>query len=132
MATERRLSTSELARIQRDLIERITAIYRGVHGDVREQIAQDLSEPPEPRDEVDESQRVQLRDLAERLDEREARLAQAMEAALERIRRGTYGICAECEEPIELERLKLVPWTTRCAEDQQALERETHARPPTM
>lgn len=32
--------------------------------------------------------------------------------ALDRILRGTFGVCEETEEPIEAERLRLIPWTT--------------------
>ncbi len=35
--------------------------------------------------------------------------------ALERLKDGEYGICAECEEPIPLGRLKPVPFADKCA-----------------
>jgi DnaK suppressor protein len=34
-----------------------------------------------------------------------------IEMALSRIENGTYGICEETEEPIEIDRLLAVPWT---------------------
>ena len=34
-----------------------------------------------------------------------------IEQALARIENGSYGICDETEEPIEVERLKAIPWT---------------------
>lgn len=34
-----------------------------------------------------------------------------IEHALSRIECGTYGICEETEEPIEVSRLKAIPWT---------------------
>lgn len=34
-----------------------------------------------------------------------------IEFALGRIEHGTYGVCEETEEPIEIERLLAVPWT---------------------
>lgn len=34
-----------------------------------------------------------------------------IEMALSRIERGSYGICEETEEPIEVERLLAIPWT---------------------
>jgi DnaK suppressor protein len=34
-----------------------------------------------------------------------------IEFALARIERGVYGICEETDEPIELERLRALPWT---------------------
>jgi len=37
-----------------------------------------------------------------------------IEAALQRIKDGTYGICAHCEEPISAQRLRAVPWAKYC------------------
>lgn len=37
-----------------------------------------------------------------------------VEAALERIRTGTYGICEVTGQPIAPERLRAIPWTRRC------------------
>lgn len=34
-----------------------------------------------------------------------------IESALARIEKGTYGYCEETEEPIEIERLRAIPWT---------------------
>jgi DnaK suppressor protein len=34
-----------------------------------------------------------------------------IESALARIERGNYGICEETDEPIEIERLRALPWT---------------------
>ncbi len=49
-----------------------------------------------------------------------------IETALARIERGTYGICEETDEPIEIERLKALPWTRLSiegAEMREALQR---------
>lgn len=43
----------------------------------------------------------------------------AIDAALERINRGKYGICEECDEPISEKRLKAVPWTRLCLHCQE-------------
>jgi len=48
------------------------------------------------------------------LHETDGRLLRAIEEALARIRRGTYGVCASCEEPISKARLEAVPWTRLC------------------
>lgn len=37
-----------------------------------------------------------------------------IELALERIRVGTFGTCAECGEAIGIKRLQAVPWTSHC------------------
>ena len=43
----------------------------------------------------------------------------AINAALERLKRGEYGICEECEEPISEKRLKAVPWARYCLHCQE-------------
>lgn len=50
-----------------------------------------------------------------------------IEFALARIENGTYGICEETEEPIEIDRLFAVPWTRLSiegAEIQEAMSRK--------
>jgi DnaK suppressor protein len=47
--------------------------------------------------------------------------------ALERLQEGTYGICVACGRQIEPARLKAVPWTPYCREDQ-----ERHDQTPTL
>jgi DnaK suppressor protein len=37
-----------------------------------------------------------------------------VDAALDRIRTGEYGVCTECEEEISEKRLKAVPWAEYC------------------
>jgi len=51
-----------------------------------------------------------------------------IDEALQRIRRGTYGICELTGEPIEHERLAAIPWTRFCAEAEKQLEREGQIR----
>jgi RNA polymerase-binding transcription factor DksA len=45
-----------------------------------------------------------------------------IEQALDRISRGTYGICELTGQPIEADRLRAVPWTRFCAAAQKELE----------
>lgn len=49
-----------------------------------------------------------------------------VETALERLRLGTYGICAETGERISSERLRAIPWTRFCL---AAAQRREIARP---
>lgn len=37
-----------------------------------------------------------------------------IDAALERLENGGFGVCAECEEPIPAKRLNIVPWAAYC------------------
>jgi RNA polymerase-binding protein DksA len=42
-----------------------------------------------------------------------------IDAALQRIEDGTYGICEVCGKPIGAERLSALPWARRCIDDQR-------------
>jgi DnaK suppressor protein len=58
---------------------------------------------------------LQNQQLTQGLQAREnARYAQIAEA-LQRMERGTYGVCAGCEQPIPFERLMVFPETLRCS-----------------
>ncbi len=46
----------------------------------------------------------------------------AVKTALKRFDSGSYGICVDCGQPIERERLEAIPWALRCVRDQQKLD----------
>ncbi len=52
----------------------------------------------------------------------EVRLQQ-VEAALQRMEAGTYGICQACGRPIDIARLKAIPFAELCLECQSKRER---------
>ena len=49
-----------------------------------------------------------------KLKQTDAKILQAIEEALERLQRGTYGVCRDCGEPIAAARLNAIPWTRVC------------------
>ena len=49
-----------------------------------------------------------------KLKQTDAKILQAIEEALERIQKGTYGACRDCGEPIASARLNAIPWTRVC------------------
>jgi RNA polymerase-binding transcription factor DksA len=51
-----------------------------------------------------------------------------IDAALERIEDGTYGLCLACGKPIAEERLDAFPYVAYCIEDQARLERDNQLR----
>ena len=73
---------------------------------------------------VEEQRQWQLRLL-----EREKKLLDKIDEALERIARGEYGWCRDTGEPIGLKRLLLRPTATLCIEAKERQERqERHIR----
>lgn len=53
-----------------------------------------------------------------------------IDAARERIREGTFGTCADCDEPIPLARLQAYPTAERCAPCQERHEKLYTSRRP--
>ena len=49
-----------------------------------------------------------------RLKQTDAKILQAIEEALFRIEKSTYGVCRDCGEPIAPARLNAIPWTRVC------------------
>src|ERR1700749_1659503 len=49
------------------------------------------------------------------------KLLREISGALHRIDQETYGICAECEEPISAKRLDAVPWARYCITCQEKI-----------
>jgi DnaK suppressor protein len=45
-----------------------------------------------------------------------------IQSALDRLSRGEFGICGECEEEIPLKRLQAIPWATYCVHCQEQME----------
>jgi DnaK suppressor protein len=49
-----------------------------------------------------------------KLKQTDAKILQAIEEALARIDKGTYGVCRDCGEQIAEARLHAIPWTRVC------------------
>jgi RNA polymerase-binding protein DksA len=59
------------------------------------------------------------RELDEGLEEGARETLAEIDAALQRIEDGTYGICEVCGKPIGAERVSAIPWTRLCIDDQR-------------
>jgi DnaK suppressor protein len=69
-----------------------------------------------PGDLIDQANADAEAELQIRLHRTDGRLARAIDQALARIKRGTYGVCEVCKRPISEARLEAVPWTHLCRE----------------
>ena len=52
--------------------------------------------------------------IALKLKQTDAKILQAIEEALVRMEKGTYGTCRDCGESIAAARLEAIPWTRVC------------------
>lgn len=74
-------------------------------------------------DEVDLASSDLNQSVALRLRDRERLLLHKIEIALSKIEAGTFGVCDQCEEPIEVKRLEARPVANLCIRCKEAQER---------
>ncbi len=84
----------------------------------------------EVEDEIDHANTDISRDLVLGAENRDYEQLRLVREASERIENGTYGICIDCGREIPEARLKAVPWTPYCVEDQE--KREPEFTPATL
>ena len=88
-----------------------------------------LQDGERPSDAADIASREEARQWQLRVLEREKKLLDKIDQALERLARGDYGWCEETGEPIGLRRLLLRPTASLCVEAKERQERrELHVR----
>ena len=77
------------------------------------EIESELDEPV-PADSEERATEREDDEVLEELGNAGLKEIQMIRVALDRIAKGTYGICVSCEEPISNERLEAVPHAARC------------------
>lgn len=94
--------------------------------------ARDLSRASVSKEEIAIEQNAEMLDAIQRTADRELaldslsrnwRTAALVSEALQRIEKGSFGICAECEEPIMEKRLRALPWAKYCIACQERADR---------
>lgn len=75
-------------------------------------------------DEIDIAQRSTDQAWLFRMADKDRKLLIEIDAALEKMRSGEYGICEGTDEPIGFKRLELRPWTRYSVAYKEMLERE--------
>ncbi len=112
------------------LLAQRTDLQARIEQEFRALREQEVHSDPADLGSAEEERQWQLRSL-----EREKRLLDKIDQALERLARGDYGWCDECDEtgePIGLRRLLLRPTATLCIEAKERQElRERHLRDDT-
>ena len=94
--------------------------------------AKELSQASVSKDEIAIEQNAEMLDAIQQTADREIaldslsrnwRTAALVSQALQRIEKGVFGICVECEEPIMEKRLKALPWAKYCITCQERADR---------
>ena len=75
-------------------------------------------------DELDRIQNSQERELAIGTLDRNSSFMREVQNALIRMDVGTFGVCVNCDESINLKRLTAIPWASSCIACQEAADRE--------
>ena len=63
------------------------------------------------------------REMGYTLEDNSESVLAAIDAALQRVDEGTYGVCQRCGRPIGEERLEARPWAAYCIDCQREMER---------
>jgi DnaK suppressor protein len=90
----------------------------------------DEAERDSPTEEEEAAAHQHAQFVSARVREGFHREVMEIDAALRRMDAGAYGTCEECEEPIAIERLKVLPYTRLCALDAAMEERQKVVRSP--
>lgn len=127
------MKTSDRELLREKLSRRLASLTRSANVAVHDGLAvQDAYVQSEIGDEADEAQRVQSADIDQVFGERDALMAQRINEALKRLDSEDFGVCVDCGEEIEIERLTAVPWATRCTADQEAFENQGRDISPSL
>ncbi len=98
------VNTVQLIRLRKELKNRVDAIDADIHHK-KEPVEKDFAEQVTQR-ENDE--------VLFAIDEEAQQTIHLIDAALARIKDGSYGTCASCGEEIPVERLEALPYVTTC------------------
>jgi DnaK suppressor protein len=104
------MDAKDVERYKRSLLAKRREVEAGAIGTIRS-----AGGPGERQaDVIDQATEAAQADLQVHLHQTDSRLLRAIEEALARIERGTFGVCGTCHRPISTARLDAVPWTHLC------------------
>lgn len=115
------LTPARTKQYQRQILSKIQDVRQGLSA---RRAAEFVQRPEEPLDFGDWCQKSHDEWLFVNQNRLETALLRELEAALRRLERGTFGICAGCGEPISEKRLEAVPWAKFCIPCYERARRE--------
>jgi DnaK suppressor protein len=102
-----------IEQIKQDLLKKKQMILAGTNEAISNKLRAQKENLPELGD---QASMERDNDFLLRLKGREKKYLTKIDQALERIEKGTYGICEDCEQEIGVKRLQARPVTTMCIE----------------
>jgi len=105
------MDAKNIARFRRLLLEEKERLLNNSKNALQNELA--LS-PDDLPDETDLAASEINQNLVFKLRDRERQLLAKIDEALDRMDEGTFGMCEDCEEPIEPRRLEARPVSTQC------------------
>jgi len=94
-----------IANALRARLAELTRRVGDIDSELRKPLSADFSE---------QAAELENQDALGAIENSELQEIRQIQVALKRIAEGTYGICANCGEPIDPKRLKALPTATRC------------------
>ena len=82
-----------------------------------------LTEDEGTQDLADKASSAYTKEFLYSLSNTDREALQQVDEALQRIRKGTYGVCVECGEDLNKKRLEAVPWAGHCLSCQGKVEK---------
>jgi DnaK suppressor protein len=116
-------------RLEREKARLEEEIYARTDGDQAVSTADPVTELSGPGvEDADDADALSDYDRTKAIVEASQQTLTQVNAALQRLAEGKYGICARCGKPIPPRRLEALPYATLCVEDQALAEREAEGR----
>jgi DnaK suppressor protein len=116
-------------RLEREKARLEEEIYARTDGDQAVSTADPVTELSGPGvEDADDADALSDYDRTKAIVEAAQQTLTQVNAALQRLAEGKYGICARCGKPIPPRRLEALPYATLCVEDQALAEREAEGR----
>lgn len=114
-----------------EVFERIRARLEAERRELQDDVAAIDAENKAPQDDAgignhlaDDASDVMNRERNLALRGNAEDLLSQVDAALQRLNAGSYGVCERCGQPINPERLEALPYAIHCITCQSAIERE--------
>lgn len=118
------LTREQLQELERALTKRQESLEKELHDDAAESRDAVFSETTGPvADTGDEAAADVISDVENAELSRDLEELREIDAALDRLRAGRYGACADCGGEIDLERLRTEPAARRCIDCQRVHEK---------